>query len=103
MSTLLCFVPIYCNRREKCFNGFTLFPVTGPEVFTWEQAGGEESRPSVRSARDSEGDPGQNSKLPNGPPGETHRHTDALTVCCECERHPHFTTPALCCTVVYTA
>lgn len=85
------------------FNGLPPFPATGPEVFTWEQAGGEESRPSVRSARDSEGDPGQNSKLPNRPPGETHRHTDALTVCCECERHPRLTTshsykPALCCT-----
>lgn len=67
-------------------------------MFTWEQAGGKESGSSVCSARDSEGDPGQNSKLPNRPPGETHKHTDAWTVWCEwqhmllantSERHPH--------------
>ncbi len=111
MSALFVF-SAYCNRQEICFNELPPFPATGPEVFTWEQAGGEESRPSVCSARDSEGDPGPNSKLPNRPPGETHRHTDALTVCCELQHmllantsecHPcfpmsHSYKPALYCT-----
>ncbi len=111
MSALFVFCAC-CNRQGMCFNELPPFPATGSEVFTWEQAGGEESRPSVCSARDREGDPGQNSKLPNRPPGETHRHTDALTVCCELqhmllantsERHPWFSTshsykPAMYCT-----